>query len=374
MNRVAFVLLFLAAPLRAEELGELGLPQAAREIAKTAIAVAQEEGGLKIQVGRFNFDGDGDSDTDTAIQAELIRALADTYDARGAIKVGGGYIRSDGAVEITAKINRTDGKVLTSVKEKFKELTTTVAKISDQAKLVPGSKVIPQATPADPKEKKPTAKERAEALGKPATAFVRDGTLVQAKKDSLYAVEIRTKKAIDGPSTPLDASIRDGDAVVPEIPVGVLYEVRLLNYGVQEVSAQVSIDGLSEFHFTQDRKTDGTLRYVGTIVPPTVGNKPGEAVIVGWHDRFDTEKKTHHSLAFLVTEYGKGAVSKLPHPPRGKVGVVSVAFALSFPAGTVRGGGETGFGPPVARTGTVVKRVTDPPHEFVAVRYQRPRK
>ncbi len=372
MKRLPFLLLLLAAPLRAEDLTEKGLPQAAQEIADAAVAVAAEEGGLKIAVGEFVFAGAGTFNTQAPIQEELIRALAGHYDEDGTVKIIGTYGRHGADVEIKAQITRTDGKNLKNSTANFKDRTASVTKITDQMRLIPGSKAIPPHTPADPKDEKPKPKDRADAAAKPSTAFVRDGTRVQSFRDSLYAVEIRTKAVLRGAATPLTATVKNGEASVPEIPVGVLYEIRLLNYGKQEVSADVSIDGLNEFHFTADRKKDGTPAYSGSLVPPAVGDTPGEAVILGWYDHFDTKEKEHHFQSFLVTEFGKGAISKLPNAPRGKVGVVSVAFSLSFPVGTQRSGGETGNGPPDKQKGDVVQRVADPPHEFVAIRYQRP--
>lgn len=379
MNRFVHAMLLVAAVApagRAEELTEKGLPQAVAEIAEVAVTLAKEEGGVKVVVGGFNPIGLGEVNTEGAIQAALVLALGADHDPAGTLSVTGDYKRTPTGVQITAKVSRTDGKELTKAKVEYVEKKASVTKVSDQMRLIPGSKVVPPLTPANPKDDKPTPQERVEAAAKPSTAFVKDGTLVQAKEGSLYAVELRTKKDLRGEATPLVGAVKGGEASVGEIPVGTLYEIRLLNFGTQEVSADVSVDGLSEFHFTADRKDgkkDGPPAYTGTLVPGAANGKPGEAVILGWYDRFDRDKKVHHYQTFQVVKPGEGAVSKVPNASRGKVGVVAVAFALSHQKGTSRGGGETGFGPPDQQKGDVVERVTDPPHEFVAVRYARPK-
>src|SRR5205823_2102094 len=105
----------------------------------------------------------------------------------------------------------------------------------------------------------------------------------------------------------------------------------------------LTIDGLDVFAFTEVRTPEGRPKYTHFVLPP------GESLITGWHktnDRADT---------FLVTEYGKGAISKVRDPNRGKVGVVTVTFALAWQGeqppeeekgSRNAGGNETGFGPP----------------------------
>ena len=73
MTRFGLALAFaltLAAAGRAEDLTEKGLPQAAKEIADVAVAVADEEGGLSITVGEFSFGGEG------SFKGSFVAALA----------------------------------------------------------------------------------------------------------------------------------------------------------------------------------------------------------------------------------------------------------------------------------------------------------
>lgn len=58
-----------------------------------------------------------------------------------------------------------------------------------------------------------------------------------------------------------------------------------------------------------------------------------------------------------------------PTLTQGKVGVLTLSFARSYPKGSR--GGETGFGPEIDRPVKAVARDIDPAHDFVTIRYQR---
>lgn len=362
----------------ADPLQEQGIVQAAQEIAKTALALADEEGGLTITVGQF-ANGTGTQESSEAIiQAELNRALgAKAVKEDGGLTITGDYDVSSPkigprVVEISAKIKRRDGQLLKNLKEKFIQQIAVVKKFSDQIRLVPHTGIVPPFAQSEQyKGEVATLDERTKALNNKPTAAVKNKTLVLPIAGSDYAVEVRTKKKLGGDATPLEIIVKDGRASVSPIAKDELYDVRILNFGPNEVAASLHIDGLSEFEFTRDRKPDGTPSYSHSILAPAGKDGPGEALIEGWHDRFDATTKEHHFLAFLVTEYGKGAISKFPTKSRSTVGVISVTFALSHPKGSGRNGGETGFGPPGKQAGEVVQREIDPPIANVSIRYQR---
>ncbi len=192
-------------------------------------------------------------------------------------------------------------------------------------------------------------------------------TLISSTKDSPFAVELLVKPCNaprEQPARPRPAHEDKGQAFV-DIRKDELYEVKIYNNSEHEVAVALTIDGLDEFTFSDDRKPDGTPRFSHFII-----GKKSTATIVGWHKTANPMRKDNF-LSFLVTEYGQGAASKHPTKSQGKVGVLTVSFAYSFPEGTARSGGETGFGPPVEVKQQPVKRVIDPPFDFISVRYTR---
>jgi hypothetical protein len=213
-----------------------------------------------------------------------------------------------------------------------------------------------------------------------------DGTLVRARKDSPYAVEIRKKKLNDaGGAVPVPADLRDGLAFVP-IDRGEVYEVLVRNHAAHEVAVSLAIDGIDQFTFSDDRTpvlgqngkpvagADGKPmtrpRFSHWVVPPAKDGKPGEVLVIGWHKTVDPNRKDN-VLSFLATEYGKGAASRFPTLAQGKIGTITVGICRTHPKDSTRSGTETGFGPPRELKQEVVERKIEDPHEFVTVRYTR---
>ena len=221
--------------------------------------------------------------------------------------------------------------------------------------------------------------EKIDAALREPSVFV-DGTVVRSTPESPYAVEILVKPlGSDEPAQPREITDADGEAFV-DLKREELYEVRVHNATAQEVAVALTIDGLDMFHFSQDRRDDGRPRYTHTIVYPRgymAADNPkavydGTATIVGWHHALEG---TENYLSFLVTEYGKGAISQTGMQARGNVGVIHVQFAhcRPLPEGVKpRSGNETGFGPPRTVKQKAVRFEIDPPHDFVSIRYSRP--
>jgi hypothetical protein len=195
-------------------------------------------------------------------------------------------------------------------------------------------------------------------------------------KESPYQVEILAGPLDDGKTRPTEARparIEDGLGFV-DVKRGEVYEVRVYNHSPDEVAIRVFIDGLDLFHFSDDRdaKDQSKPKYTYLIVPPARDGKPGVETIAGWHKSIKGEE---NFLAFLVTEYGKGASSKAGIAASGPVGVIQVQFSRCYAgqAGARKrsAGNETGFGPPRKVDQEEVAREVEKPIDVVSVRYTR---
>jgi hypothetical protein len=212
-------------------------------------------------------------------------------------------------------------------------------------------------------------KELRQAINNP--SFEADGSRIRSKAGSPISVEIAAKSALAGPDTkaqPRSPSKEHSD--FPFVPVGVgeIYEVIVHNDSNVEIAAALSVDGLDQFTFSEDRNPEtGSPKFTCFIVAPR-----SSLTIPGWHKTVD-KKRNDNFLSFLVTKYGDGASKFVPHPDRARVGVITVAISMShIPGkGRARGDAETGFGPPVRVEQEAVSREIDPPHEFISIRYNR---
>jgi hypothetical protein len=199
---------------------------------------------------------------------------------------------------------------------------------------------------------------------------------VSSSKESPYQVEVLAGPLGDGKTRPTkarDAEIKDGQALT-DIQRGEVYEIRVYNHSTDEAAIRVFIDGLDLFHFSDDRNPDDSTRpkYTYLIVPPARDGNPGIETIAGWHKSI---KGDDNFLAFLVTEYGKGASSKAGIPASGPVGVIQAQFSRCYrvePGVRKRSpSNETGLGPPRKVDQEEVAREVEPPIDVVSVRYTR---
>ncbi|MDA1015004.1 MAG: hypothetical protein O3A00_11210 [Planctomycetota bacterium] len=198
-------------------------------------------------------------------------------------------------------------------------------------------------------------------------------TLIASSAGKPYTVQISVKPFKDHKkhtAVARKATDEDGAAFV-DIKRDELYEVTVFNHTNVVTAVALVVDGIDVFHFTQDRvfasKADkiGRPAYSHFILRPN-----SSRTIVGWHN---TVKGDDNYLRFLVTEHGRGAVSK-SGIRSGKVGVIQAQFAKCspLPAGAKsRSGNETGFGPPEKVADKVLRYEIEPPHDFIAVRYDR---
>ncbi|WP_406695168.1 hypothetical protein V5E97_29440 [Singulisphaera sp. Ch08] len=202
-------------------------------------------------------------------------------------------------------------------------------------------------------------------------------SLVSSAKESPYKVEILAGPLGDGsvrPTRGRDATAETNGLPFVNIARGEVYEIRIHNTSPGEVAAQVFIDNIGVFAFSDDHDPNDPSRpkYSHVIIP---GAKGGEAVvetIPGWHKSLKSEPNYQ---AFLVTAYGQGASSKLGQSAHGKVGVIQVlfsrCFALAQDGKSKSPGNETGFGPGRNIEQEEAHREIEPPIDSVSVRYTR---
>lgn len=371
----------------AEEPGREGLREVAGRIADGVRNVAGKLEQPAVRIGYFSPFGIDDSHAGGAFMAELVAALTGFVNADAALELQGSYGFIDDpakpglkAIVVRAKLVRLN----TGLEEKeFTPFEGYIRAVTDIARIL-GANV---SFKPDDEYKGPPSDGRNKDLQKtlppgpgkpPEQPASIDGTLVKPTKDSPYAVEIRAEPLADfgkREAAARKAELLNGEPYVP-IEKDEIYQVRALNYSDHEVAVSLAIDGLDQFTFSDDRRADGRPKFTHFIVGPCKGDKPGEVLIRGWHKTAkpltdeDKRQGKGNELSFLVTEYGKGAASKFPTQSQGKVGTITVGFALSHPSGT-KGGTETGFGPPVEVKQEPVKRDIDAPSAFVTVRYNR---
>lgn len=217
-----------------------------------------------------------------------------------------------------------------------------------------------------------------------------DGTRIRSHQEGPYAIELRVRKPLNPHPNP--ERIEDyGEAVqcTPQAKEGLafvtiaeneLYEIWLYNDSTEDVAVALSIDGLDDFHFSDDRKPNGQPTYAYWIVHHKGAIYDGRSTydgslrIVGWHK---SVKGTKNFLSFMVTDLGKGAVAQSGLKAQGDVGVIHAQFSKCWPKGQRppgRGGGTfaTGFGPPQKVEQNPVEYDFDVPSDFISVRYTQP--
>ncbi|MGO8898718.1 MAG: hypothetical protein ACLQU5_10280 [Isosphaeraceae bacterium] len=199
---------------------------------------------------------------------------------------------------------------------------------------------------------------------------------ISSTSDSPFQVEILAGPLGDGkarPTEPRTARIEEGLGFV-DVKRGEVYEVRIYNRSREEVAVRLFIDSLDMFHFSdgRDPKDPTRPKFAYLILPPGTNESPSVQEIAGWHKSI---KGKENFLAFLVTEYGKGAASSQGIPASGPIGVIQVQFSRchpDLPGGRKRSAGnETGKGPPREVGQTEVTREVEPPIDVVSVRYTR---
>ena len=196
-----------------------------------------------------------------------------------------------------------------------------------------------------------------------------DGNEIKSSPSSKVAVEILTKSVLaskETKPTPRKPQQRQGFPFVP-IAVGEVYEVKVHNRSSKEIAVAMTVDGIDQFTFSEDRNSaTGRPRFSHWVI-----GAGKSFTILGWHKTADPNRDDN-ILRFLVTKYGDGASQFAPAMDASKVGTIQLAISNSheFRRGA-RGDSETGFGPPVKLKQKAVRREIDPPHEFISIQYSR---
>ena len=202
---------------------------------------------------------------------------------------------------------------------------------------------------------------------KPTVAI--DGTRIKSSLHSDVSAEVLTKSVLAANDAKATARIPLSRAGVPVVPiaVGEVYEVQIHNDSSDEIAVAMTIDGIDQFSFSEDRDPGtGRPKFSHWIIPAKKSFN-----ILGWHRTAD-RKRDDNVLRFLVTQYGDGASQFAPQADRSTVGLIQLSISKSHPHRRgARGDSETGFGPPVKQEQKSVRREIDPPHEFISIRYTR---
>ena len=220
--------------------------------------------------------------------------------------------------------------------------------------------------------------EIAKQVIKPAAEF--EGTRMRSRPASPYELEVRKRQhGSPGDFTPVQPT-RDAEGLFVAVGLNEEYELKIVNRSRLPVAVAVSVDGLDVFHFADKDSRDqkGQPLYTHFIVYPdgqlVEGVKSdGTSLVAGW---FQKLAPPDNYLSFLVTEHGKGAISRVAVAPRDKVGAIHLQFSHCQPLpdnAAAKSGTETGFGMPRSIEQKAARFQIEPPHEFLTVRYQRPK-
>jgi hypothetical protein len=135
------------------------------------------------------------------------------------------------------------------------------------------------------------------------------GTRIQTDPKSSYAIEILVKS---GTQYEPVAPEKDGGQAFVAIKPGQVFAVRLINDSDFDAAAELRLDGLSVFVFSDHPE------YRHFIVA-----KKSSALIKGWH------RTNRVSDEFLITGYAKTAVAELLANPD-DIGTITVSFAAAW--------------------------------------------
>jgi len=209
---------------------------------------------------------------------------------------------------------------------------------------------------------KQRSEEIVSTVDKPTTHL--DGTIVRARDGSPYGVELLVKDP-GGSFSPRPGVLDDGLAFV-DIAVDDVYQIRLINNTGYDAAAQITIDGLSVFTFSDHPE------YKHYIIPAN-----GSGTIRGWHATNNQVNEFH------VKTYAESAAAERLIDSN-QVGTITVTFSAAWPLdgdpppdepGRVRGPDEkraTALGRRIESVTTEVKREIGQLRTAVSVRYDKP--
>jgi hypothetical protein len=141
------------------------------------------------------------------------------------------------------------------------------------------------------------------------TAYIDRGTWLRASSSSPYALQL----IVGG--RPRAIKLEEGQPFV-ELKEGETFQLKLQNSSRHDIGAAITLDGVSAFHFSEVRRTDGSKlsRY---IVP-----RGQPLPIAGWH-------KTLQSVtAFKVTDFSQSAAALVSS--EAGLGMITVLIRASW--------------------------------------------
>ncbi|MCE9533115.1 MAG: hypothetical protein K8T89_18610 [Planctomycetes bacterium] len=349
-----------------------------KPLAEKIQKIVKEEGQTSIAVDQFagagvdamNF-GPG---IEQLLQQELEVTQKGIVDPKALLRLSGKYSfkKPDNGLsffELTLNIEKNNGEKVGELSQKFNQ---EKLKIVDSDVL---AVMTARTTPLPPRETREQLNERIKKSIDEPKIEQPANTRIKTSKESPFELELLTTLL---ESAPKDAAGWENIAPIPigkgangaeaNIQRNDVYAVRVFNNTPHDAAVTLTIDGLDVFTFSEVRTPEGRPKYSTFIVPPK-----SSFIITGW---FKTNSKAD---SFLITEYGKGAISTQPSVGRGKVGVLTVTFALAWSGqnipedekGARTGGNETGFGPPVKVDLPETKRTIGVVRDVISVRYTR---
>lgn len=182
---------------------------------------------------------------------------------------------------------------------------------------------------------------------------------------------------VDG--KPVIPKLEEGTAIA-EIPIGKAYEIYLLNETNFDAAAEVRIDGLNTFEFSEMRVTDPNSPRKGRpLYSNWIFGRNSEAFVPGWHKR---DEGPNNISSFEVSRYAESAAATLNQTSG--LGTVQVTFAAAWegkdpppelnepPVGKRSAG--TKEGDPKTVKITPAPRTIGVPRASVTIRYNREEK
>ena len=345
-------------------------------LAKAIVEVLGEEKQTTIAIGEFRGPAQFSSNYGAGIEQLLAQELEalqkGIVKTESVLSIKGDYefiqAKDLQVIELSVVIKKNNGE---KVGQLTKRLNDTPLKIDDSEVIAAlTGRTISLPPTAD---RETLNKKIQDNINKKDTPFHRQGTRIATSEKSPFAIELLVTSKDKAPKefagwtkvAARDVAALDAEAFVA-IECDEVYAVRVFNKTKHEAAVALSIDGIDVFTFSEVRKPDGRPKLSHFIVAP------GTSIIPGWH------KNNKEVLSFLVTEYGQGAVSKVAGASRGKVGVLTVTFALAWQGDNVppeekgsrnAGGNETGFGPPSKVDLKEVDRKIGAVRDIISVRY-----
>jgi hypothetical protein len=311
-----------------------------------------KHGGGAIAVGSFSAAASIKGSSGPEIQIKLSEALKTTglalADDGYRFEVMGNYLPFE---EPTKKLQgvRIVGRVVDA------EDGTTLAEYD---RIVHGEETVPRMlglTGQIPHNGSPVDKsDKFKALiKKPEVTLL--GTKISTAPGSPYAIEIMVKQG--GQYTPRPAVCDEKNRPFVGISHEEVYAVRLYNDSDHEAAVNLSIDGVSCFHFSDLQAT------YWVVAPHSFYD------VMGWH------KDAKTSLEFKCVDFPQSAAAKIDLKPNESIGSINAAFCAAWSDNSNKPKDEltraTGFGQEVQTPTQKVNRTIGSVRDVITVRYER---